>query len=128
MTKNSELEVLIGWLVAKFDDAMTSADHVSESRNQHQARIWKQYTAGLDAGEANRKLTQKVLEHFLHGMLYDMTEHGGLRMQIRDEAGNWSSLEELTGGEAHGLVLDWLRERSAYGSVTLDCVDLSLKS
>lgn len=118
------LDSFVYQLVEIFDTSIDTVDYLNVGGNPKDIERWKKLVGTIpDKNMQGKKLAQKVLEEFIHELLFRQ-EDGCFKIQIQSTNGDWKDLNELTSGEAYGDFFDWLNDRSKYASITTRIAEL----
>ena len=118
------LQNFVDQLIVEFDYSIDSLDF-HEGQNPVETERWQKLSASIPSEhEKRKKCAQMALEQLLHGLLYKLGSTSDLRISIKGEDGNFYDLDKVTEGKSYGDLLDWLREKSKYGCITMDMLDL----
>ena len=118
------LQNFVDQLIGDFDYALNTLDY-DDGRNPIVTEQWLKLSKSMPTDQEKRKkFAQMALEEFLHGMLYKLSSTSDLRIMIKGEDGNYYDLDKVTDGESYGDLFDWLREKSKFGCITMDMLEL----
>ena len=118
------LQNFVDQLIVDFDYALDTLDFYN-GENPVITKRWLELSKPMSNDQVRRKkFAQIAVESILHSLLYKLGTTSYLRISIKGEDGNFYDLDKVTEGESYGDLLDWLREKSKYGCITMDMLDL----